>query len=176
MIDENGNSIKVSNLRVGQTINVNYNGTTPTKLQVAKLTLGKVSSIDGSTFSLKSFNGSVETFSVGANIKVQRGNSVSTSITSLTNADHVEVRKAADGGIVVKVLTSIERKVSRYNSTTKELSVIRTSFSDDNYKFAVSSETYIHEGDTTLSVQSLKENDKIVLYFNGDKLVEIEKQ
>lgn len=176
MIDENGNSIKVSDLRVGQIINVNFNGTTPSILQVVKLTLGKVSSVDGTTFSLKTFNGSLETFTVGTSIKVLRGVAVSTSITSLTNSDHVEVRKAADGGIVVKVLTSLERKVSRYNSTTKELSVIRTGLSDDNYRFAVTSETYIHEGDTTLSVQSLKENDKIVLYFNGDKLVEIEKQ
>lgn len=176
MIDENSNSIKVSNLRVGQTINVNYNGTTPIALQVVKLTLGKVSSIDGSTFTLKTFNGSSETFTVDGNIKIVRGSAVSTSINSLTNSDHVEVRKAPDGAIIVNVLTSLERKVSRYNSNTQELSVIRTSLSDNNFKFAVTSETYIHEGDTTLSVQSLKENDKIVLYFNGNKLVEIEKQ
>ncbi|MDQ0088017.1 translation elongation factor P/translation initiation factor 5A [Paenibacillus anaericanus] len=176
LLDENGNVIKLSNLEAGQTINVTFNGQTAVAVQVVKLTLGKIQAVDGSNLTLKPYSGGTEIFSLSGGVKVLRGTSVSTGITSLTTSDHVEVRKASDGGLVVNVLTVLERKVSRYDANNKEILVIRASLSDNNFRFAVTPETYIHQGDTTLSVQSLKENDKIVLYFNGDKLVEVEKQ
>ncbi|GGH23984.1 S-layer homology domain-containing protein [Paenibacillus segetis] len=176
LMNENGAVIKLADLEAGQTINVTFSGKTAVSLQVVKLTLGKIQSIDSSILTLKSFDGATETFSLSGGVKVLRGSSVSTGITSLTTSDHVEVRKGTDGSLIIKVLTVLERKVSRYDGINKEILVIRANLSDNNYRFAVTPETYIHQGDTTLSVQSLKENDKIVLYFNGDKLVEVEKQ
>ncbi|MFR9708814.1 S-layer homology domain-containing protein [Paenibacillus sp. MB22_1] len=176
LLGENGGAIKVSDLKAGQTINVTFNGQTAISLQVVKLTLGKVQSVDGSTLLVKSFAGNVETYSLASGVKVQRGTEVSTSVTSLTTSDHVEVRKDTNGAVVVKVLTPQERKFSRYDGVSKEIIVLRSSTSDNNYRFAVTADTYIHQGDTTISVQSLQINDKIVLYFNGDKLVEVEKQ
>lgn len=176
LLGENGGAIKVSDLKAGQTINVTFNGQTAISLQVVKLTLGKVQSVDGSTLLVKSFAGNVETYSLASGVKVLRGTEVSTSVTSLTTSDHVEVRKDTNGAVVVKVLTPQERKFSRYDGVSKEIIVLRSSTSDNNYRFAVTADTYIHQGDTTISVQSLQINDKIVLYFNGDKLVEVEKQ
>ncbi|MGG6312008.1 S-layer homology domain-containing protein [Paenibacillus macerans] len=176
LLGENGGAIRVSDLTAGQTINVVFSGQTAVSLQVVKLTLGKVQSVEGSTLTVKSFTGALETYSLSSGIKVQRGTEVSTSSTSLTNSDHVEVRKDTNGSVVVRVLTPQERKFSRYDGVSKEIIVLRSNLSDNNYRFAVTANTYIHQGDTTISVQSLKENDKIVLYFNGDKLVEVEKQ
>lgn len=176
LLGENGGAIKVSDLKAGQTINVTFNGQTAVSLQVVKLTLGKVQSVNGTTLTVKSFAGNVETYSLASGVKVQRGTEVSTSTTSVTTNDHVEVRKDTNGAVVIKVLTPQERKFSRYDGVSKEIIVLRASLNDTNYRFAVTADTFIHQGDTTLSVQSLKENDKIVLYFNGDKLVEIEKQ
>ncbi|WP_435925386.1 S-layer homology domain-containing protein [Paenibacillus sp. DYY-L-2] len=176
LLADNGTAIKVSDIQAGQTINVNFSGLTATSLQVVKLTLGKILSVDGSALTVKPFSGSSESFSLTAGVKVVRGTSVSTGTTSLTTSDHVEVRKGTDGSIIVNVLTPLERKVSRYNTITKELQVWRSDLTDNNYRFTITPEVYIHQGDTTLSVQSLQENDKIVLYFNGDKLVEVEKQ
>lgn len=176
LLGENGGAIKVSDLKAGQTINVTFNGQSAISLQVVKLTLGKIQSVDGSSLLVKSFAGNVETYSLVNGVKVQRGTEVSTSVTSLTTNDHVEVRKDTNGAVVVKVLTAQERKFSRYDGVSKEIIVLRSSTSDNNYRFAVTADTYIHQGDTTISVQSLQINDKIVLYFNGDKLVEVEKQ
>lgn len=176
LFGENGGAIKVGDLKAGQTINVTFNGQTAVSLQVVKLTLGKIQSVDGTTLTVKSFTGTEETFSLASGVKVQRGTEVSTSTASLTTSDRVEVRKDTGGTVVVKVLTSQERKLSRYDGVSKEIIVYRSSTSDTNYRFAVTADTYIHQGDTTISVQSLQINDKIVLYFNGDKLVEIEKQ
>lgn len=173
---ENGEAIRVADLQPGQTINMELTGRTVTSLQVIRLTLGKITNIDGSTLTIKSFNGAQESYPLANGVKVVRGTSVSTGVASLTTSDHVEVRKDTDGSLVVKVLTPLERKMSRYDANSKEIIVLRAGLSDSNYRFFVTPETYIHQGDTTISVQSLKENDKIVLYFNGDKLVEVEKQ
>ena len=173
--DYNGVILKVADLTQGQTININFSGRTATAVQVVKLTLGKVLSVDNNTLQIKSFAGGTESFATN-NVKVNKNNRVSNGITLLNTSDHVEVRKSPEGQVVVKVLTSLERKVARYDNFNKEILVIRSSLSDNNYRFAVSADTYVHQGDTTISVQTLKENDKIVLYFNGDKLVEVEKQ
>ncbi|WMT42750.1 S-layer homology domain-containing protein [Paenibacillus sp. D2_2] len=175
LFGDNGIAIKINDLKVGQTINVSFSGRTATSLQVVKLSLGKVDQVDGSVLKLKKFDGTSETFPLGSGVKVVRNGVVSSS-SSLNTSDHVEVRKDTDGSLLVKVLSSMERQVSRYNTLTSELSVLRSSVADNNYRFSITDDIYIHQGDTTLSVQSLKENDKIVLYFNGDKLIEIEKQ
>ncbi|MNJ58135.1 hypothetical protein D3C77_537560 [compost metagenome] len=143
---------------------------------MVKLTLGGVQNIDASTLTVKTFTGALESFPLSNNVKVVRGTSVTTGIGGLTTADHVEVRKDSDGTLVVKVLTALERKFSRYDAASRELVVKRATIADDKYRFFVNADTYIHQGDTTISVQSLKDDDKIVLYFNGDRLVEIEKQ
>ncbi|MNY59102.1 hypothetical protein D3C86_1955110 [compost metagenome] len=64
----------------------------------------------------------------------------------------------------------------RYESGTNEILVKRASASDSNYRFVPGPNVYIHQGDTTLPVQSLKENDNIIMYFNNNILVEIAKQ
>lgn len=176
LTDENGNPIKVSNIQNGQTINVAFNGHKATSLQVVRLTLGSVQNIDASTLTVKTFTGAIESFPLTSSVKVVRGTSVTTGTVGLTKADHVEVRKDSDGTLVVKVLTSLERKFSRYDANARELIVKRATIADDKYRFFVNADTYIHQGDTTISVQSLKDDDKIVLYFNGERLVEIEKQ
>ncbi|MCA1291782.1 S-layer homology domain-containing protein [Paenibacillus sp. alder61] len=176
LLGENGAAIRVADLQQGQTVNVEFTGRTVTSLQVIKLTLGKITNIDGSTLTIKSFTGTQESYPLADGVKVIRGTAVSKGASGLATSDHVEVSKDTDGSLMVKVLTSLERKVSRYDANSKELIVLRAGLTDSNYRFFVTPETYIHQGDTTISVQSLKENDKIVLYFNGDKLVEVEKQ
>ncbi|MNN76356.1 hypothetical protein D3C81_1927310 [compost metagenome] len=87
----------------------------------------------------------------------------------------MEVRKDADGAIIIRVLTQLSRAFSRADSSSHELQVKRTNLSDP-YRYTFASNVYIHQGDTTLSVQSLKENDNIIMYFNNDVIVEIVKQ
>ncbi len=87
----------------------------------------------------------------------------------------MEVRKDADGAIIIRVLTQLSRAFSRADSSSNELQVKRSNLNDP-YRYTFASNVYIHQGDTTLSVQSLKENDNIIMYFNNDVIVEIVKQ
>ncbi|MNN18705.1 hypothetical protein D3C81_1319220 [compost metagenome] len=152
-----------------------FNGRTAVSVQAVKLDLGKVLSSDGSSVSVKNFTGVTTSYSVTAGAKVVRNGVVSTNASTLTTADHVEVRKDESGQLVFTVLNSIVRPFNYYDASSKEV-YVKHDFNDNNYRYGVTLETYVHQGDITLTVQSLKENDNIVLYFNNDKLVEIEKQ
>ncbi|GIP20031.1 S-layer homology domain-containing protein [Paenibacillus sp. J22TS3] len=175
LLGDNGQAIKASELTAGQVINVTFNGRNVVSVQVVKLNLGKVLSVDGSTVTVKSFNGGNTSYPVSGGVKVIRNGSVTTNANTLTNSDHVEIRKDETGQTVFTVLNSIVRPFSYYDASSKVITV-KHDFNDNNYRFEVSLDTYVHQGDTTLTVQSLKENDNIVLYFNNNKLVEIEKQ
>ncbi|KKO51887.1 S-layer homology domain-containing protein [Paenibacillus sp. DMB20] len=173
--DENGKDIRISDLRSGSLINVKFAGTTPSAVAVVKNTMGQVMSVDpaNSVLAIKTFNGAGETIQATGGVKVVRGTDVSTNIASISVNDRVEVRKNIDGTTNIKVLDSVTRNFWRYENGDVYVKRIYTS---DNNRFPVAANLYVHQGDQNLSVQSLKENDNIVLYFNNGIVVEIVKQ
>lgn len=176
LLDANGTAIKVSALSTGNYINVLFNGTVASTAQVVTNTYGAVTNVSASSFTVKGSGGTSTTFPAPAKVKVIRGASTSTTLSSLTTADHVAVRKDADGTMMVTVLTSLNRDFWRYDANSKVVYVKKETLSDMNTSFSLPVNAFIHQGDNTLTVQSLQENDTIVLYFDGDRLVEIEKQ
>lgn len=178
MKNEAGQTITISDLKVGDFINVTFTGSTPSAIQSVKLTSGQVTAVDtaGGSLTVKDYAGAAQTFAAGTGVKIIREGVTSTTLSSLSAADRVEVRKDADGSTIIRVLTQLSRTFSRYDSGNGELTTKRVSLDDNNNRFILASNVYIHQGDTTLSVQSLKENDNIVLYFNNNIVVEIVKQ
>ncbi|MEN1987237.1 S-layer homology domain-containing protein [Paenibacillus hubeiensis] len=173
---ENGQSITAAQLAAGNLINVTFEGTTAKAVQVVKRTLGQVTAVDASSVTLKLFNGQTETVPVSGTIKVLKSGSTLTTIGSLTAGDRVEVTKDTDNSTRFRVMTVANRQFWSYDAVGNQILVKRESTSDTNYRFALSSGTYVHQGDTTLSVQSLKDNDNIVLYLLGNVVLEIQKQ
>lgn len=173
--DENGKDIRISDLRAGSLINVRFAGTTPSAVAVVKNTFGQVMSVDpaNSALAIKTFNGVGETIQATGGVKVVRGSDVSTNIASISVNDRVEVRKNVDGTTNIKVLDSLTRNFWRYENGDV---YVKRNYTSDNNRFPVAANLYVHQGDQNLSVQSLKENDNIVLYFNNGIVVEIVKQ
>ncbi|WP_410514869.1 S-layer homology domain-containing protein [Paenibacillus sp. BR2-3] len=178
LTNEAGLTLKLSDFKVGDYVNVVANGSSTVSVQLAKLTTGQVLSLDAAagTLAVKDFAGSTQTFLTGSSVKIVRDSVTSTSLGSLAVSERVEVRKDADGSTIIRVLPKQNRDFSRYESTGNQVVVKRENLNDENYRFQLASNAYIHQGDTTLSVQSIKENDNITLYFNNDVIVEIVKQ
>ncbi|MNW61919.1 hypothetical protein D3C74_400130 [compost metagenome] len=63
-----------------------------------------------------------------------------------------------------------------YDGVGNQILVKRETTSDMNYRFALGSSVFVHQGDNTLSVQSLRDNDNIVLYLLNNVVMEIQKQ
>jgi hypothetical protein len=177
MTNEAGQNITISDLKVGGFINVKFDGSTPVSIQSVKLSSGQVAAVDAAagTLTVKDYTGTSQTFTAGSGVRVVRDGVTTTSLGNVTTADRVEVRKDSDGVVLIRVLTQLSKVFSRADAATNELQVKRTTL-NDVYRYTLAPNVYIHQGDTTLSVQSLKENDNIIMYFNNDVVVEIVKQ
>jgi hypothetical protein len=177
LTNEVGESIKLTAVKSGDFLNVTFDGSTPLAIQLVKLTTGQISSVDAAANNLvvKEYAGAAQNFAVSGGVRIIRDGATTTALSNLTTADRVEIRKDTDGATVIRVLPQLTRSFSRYDSSTNSLVTKRANL-NDKYQFNLASNVYIHQGDTTLSVQSLKENDNIIMYFNNDIVVEIVKQ
>ncbi|MDN4601881.1 S-layer homology domain-containing protein [Paenibacillus sp. F6_3S_P_1C] len=173
---ESGQTITASQLTVGNLINVTFEGTTPKAVQVVKRTLAEVTSVDASSVTLKLFNGQSETVPVSGAVKVVKSGSTLTTLGSLTVGDRVEMTKDTDNSTRFRVLTVMSKQFWSYDGVGNQILVKRESTSDTNYRFALGTGAFVHQGDNTLSVQSLKDNDNIVLYLLNNVVLEIQKQ
>ncbi|NUU63195.1 S-layer homology domain-containing protein [Paenibacillus agri] len=178
LTNEAGQTAKLTEMKAGDFVNVTFEGSTPLAIQTVKLTTGPVNGVDATagTLTVKDYSGAVQTFNTSSGIKITRDGTTTTTLGSLTTADRIEARKDANGSIIVRVLTQASRIFSRYESASNEIVVKRDNMNDNSNRFRLAPNAYIHQGDTTLSVQSLKENDKIIMYFNNDVAIEVVKQ
>lgn len=172
---ENGQAILLADLRPGALVNITFQGLTPVAIAEVKLTLGEVTSVDPSANALtvKDHTGNSQTLGVSGGVKVIKNGSTASNVSTLTSGDRVEIRKDIQGITIIQVLEKVERAFWQASNT--EIQVKRKSM-NDNFRYALSDKVFVHQGDTTLSVQSLKENDNIVLYLNNGVVVEIVKQ
>ncbi|AIQ59489.1 hypothetical protein PBOR_23000 [Paenibacillus borealis] len=177
LTNEAGQTTTLSEIKTGDYVNINFDGTTVLSLQSVKQYSGQVSAVDAAakTFTVKDYSGVPQIFTASAGVRITRDGVTTTDLSGLTTADRVLARKDASGVIIISVFSQLSRTFSRYETATNEIMTKRATL-NENYKFALAANAYIHQGDTTLSVQSLKENDNIIMYFNNDKIVEIVKQ
>lgn len=172
---ETGQAILLADLRPGALVNITFQGLTPVAVAEVKLTLGEVTSVDASAnaLTMKDYSGNSQTLGVSGGVKVVKNGSTASNLSALTSGDRVEIRKDIQGVTIIQVLEKVERAFWQASST--EIQVKRKSI-NDNFRYVLSDKVFVHQGDTTLSVQSLKENDNIVLYLNNGVVVEIVKQ
>lgn len=172
---ETGQAILLADLRPGALVNITFQGLTPVAVAEVKLTLGEVTSVDVSANALttKDYSGNSQTLGVSGGVKVVKNGSTASNLSALTSGDRVEIRKDIQGVTIIQVLEKVERAFWQASNT--EIQVKRKSI-NDNFRYVLSDKVFVHQGDTTLSVQSLKENDNIVLYLNNGVVVEIVKQ
>ncbi|MDO7905007.1 S-layer homology domain-containing protein [Paenibacillus sp. JX-17] len=175
---DSGQTIKTADLAAKGLVNISFSGTTPTSLQSVKLVVGEVLSVDANAkvLMIKDYTGKTQSVNAGGNVTVTKNGVTGSTIASLAAGDRLEMRNDIDGSLILKALTSQAKQFWTYDVTNKQVYVKRASTADDNYRLDLAPNVYIHQGDTTLSVQSLKENDNIIVYFNNNVVVEIQKQ
>lgn len=176
LTDENGQTITPAQLVTGSLINVTFEGATPKAVQVVKRTLAEVTAVDASSVTLKQFNGSTEKVAISGAVKVVKSGSTLTSLSNLTVGDRVEMTKDTDNSTRFRVLTVMSKQFWSYDGVGNQILVKRETTTDTNYRFALGSSVFVHQGDNTLSVQSLRDNDNIVLYLLNNVVFEIQKQ
>ncbi|MGZ9584103.1 S-layer homology domain-containing protein [Paenibacillus marinisediminis] len=179
LYDTNNNRITVSNINKGDVLNAVFDGTALVELRKVNVSMGRVQSVDvaDGKVVVKDYNGQLYTFNSADGLTVLTDTGSTSNIATLKVGDRVEGRKDALNKPVLKVIPGSERTFWKYDSKTKELYVTRKANDTSKNYFQLHPNVIIHDAaGQTISVESLKNDDKLVLYFLNDQIIEIEKK
>lgn len=175
--NEKNERISLSSLTTNDVVNAIFDGSNLVELRVIPVTTGIVESVDISNgvVVIKNYAGQTSTYSSANGLTVLASTGAASSISSLKVGDRVEARKDAKNASVLKVQAGLSKTFWKYDASSRELSVRRSNLNDNNYRYTISPNAYIHSNGNTISVSSLKDGDSLVLYLQKGQIVEIEK-
>ncbi|SMG25962.1 S-layer homology domain-containing protein [Paenibacillus aquistagni] len=175
--NEKNERINLSSLTTNDVVNAIFDGSNLVELRVIPVTTGIVESVDTSNgvVVIKNYAGQTSTYSSANGLTVLASTGAASSISSLKVGDRVEARKDAKNASVLKVQAGLSKTFWKYDASSRELSVRRSNLNDNNYRYTISPNAYIHSNGNTISVSSLKDGDSLVLYLQKGQIVEIEK-
>lgn len=175
--NEKNERINLSSLTTNDVVNAIFDGSNLVELRVIPVTTGTVESVDISNgvVVIKNYAGQTSTYSSANGLTVLTSTGTASSISSLKVGDRVEARKDAKNASVLKVQAGLSKTFWKYDASSRELSVRRSNLNDNNYRYTISPNAYIHSNGNTISVSSLKDGDSLVLYLQKGQIVEIEK-
>ena len=172
--DEKGQSITISQLSAGRTVNAEFAGTELVGLQLVVVKYGRIVSTVPGTVTFAEYGGPVQDIALGERYRIVKNGQESNSVSVLSAGDRVEIRTNEAGEYVVTVIAGLQRSFWRYDASANEILVKKTTLNEQN-QFKLSADTQVTSGGQPIAVSSLKENDKIVLYILDGRLIEVEK-
>lgn len=174
-----GEKLAVANIKEGDVFNASFDGSTLTELRQVAVTIGRVQSVDASngTVMVKGYNNDIQSYFSANGVNIIIDSNVTTNLSSLQIGDRVEARKDASGKAIIKVIPGTKKTYWKYEAGTKTLYVKRSSLTDNSNFYKLHENISIHDkANQTLSVESLKDGDSLVLYFQNGQIIEVEKQ
>ncbi|MEK0314057.1 S-layer homology domain-containing protein [Cohnella sp. 56] len=175
--DASGNATTLGGFAVGTLMNITLEGQTPTLAKIVPYVYGRVVAVDtaAGTIDIKSGSGAAVKQTVGLTPTIIRNGATSNSLSAIQADDRVELRKDESDRIILTVVTPISKTYWRVDKTTSTLYYEKESLSDNNNYVSLSPQAYIHQGDTTLTTDSLNKSDPIKVYVLRGKAVEVAK-
>lgn len=170
-----GSALAFTGFAAGQTVNVTYAGSTPTAISLVKVTYGKIAAASADSITLQEYGGSSQTLPLGSGFSIVKGGSAGSSAAALAAGDRVEVKKNADGAVVVTVNAGVAKTFWKVDAAAGQLLMRKSGVNDNDYRFAYTSSTLITAGGQPVAAESLKDGDSIVLYLFEGKLLEAAK-
>ncbi|OXM16562.1 S-layer homology domain-containing protein [Paenibacillus herberti] len=170
---EDGAAIPFTSLAVGQTVNVTYAGQAPAALTQVGVRFGKVTAVAADSVTIQEYGGASRTVALGTGFSIIKNGTTSSVATAIAVGDRVEVRKNADGAVVIEDNSGMKR--SFWKLENGQLLVKRSSLNDSNYRFAVSETAVITAAGAPIALSALVDGDAITLYVFGGKVLEVVK-
>ncbi|MCM3747551.1 S-layer homology domain-containing protein [Paenibacillus pasadenensis] len=170
---DDGAAIPFSAFAAGQTVNVTYAGQSPAAIRQVLVRYGKITAVSADSVTYQEFGGSSRTVSLGSGYSIIKDGVTGSSSAVLAVGDRIEVRKSADGAVVIENNGGIKRNF--WKMENGQLLTKRTSLSDSNYRFTLGEQPIVTAGGQTIALDSLKDGDSVTLYVFGGKLLEVVK-
>ncbi|AJY77115.1 S-layer homology domain-containing protein [Paenibacillus beijingensis] len=174
--DDGGAAVALSALKQGGTVNVTFAGTTPATLTTVTVTAGRINSLSTGAVSLDIYGGGSTTIQLGTGYSIIKNGSVSSSAAVLAPGDRAEVKKNAEGAVVVTVSAGTARTFWRYDAALNQIITKRKNISDTDYTYQLTTSTLITRSGAAVSVSDLREGDALVIYKLNGAIVEVAKQ
>lgn len=174
--DSSGNAATLGSFAAGTLMNVTLEGQTPILAKIVPYTYGTIVAIDtaSGTIDIKTGTGAAVKQSVGLAPTIVRNGTTMTTLSSLLAGDRVELRRDESDRTILTVLTPVSKTFWRVDKTTSTL-YAEIAPGETGYSVALSPQVYIHQGDTTLTTDSLNKSDPINIYVLRGKAIEVVK-
>ncbi len=166
----------IEDFAVGNVVKATFLGSKLSKLEVAPVNHSQVTSVNtySNTVTVKSFEGTITTYTFGDRCEVLNGTQKSTQLSTLVVGDRVEVKEKADGGKTFSVMEKVVGKYQSYTTSDNKIYVSKDPITWRNYY--VSSKVYVHSGTQSLSLSNLAKDNSVDVYVLNDIVYEIEKK
>lgn len=174
VLDESGGSLTLAQLAAGRTVNAEFAGSELIQLQTVVVKVGKIVSTAPGAVTFAEYGGATQDIPLGANFKIVKNGTESTSTAALSANDRVEIRTNESGQYVITVIPGLVKTFWKYDAAANEILVRKATLTEQN-QYKLSSDTLITSGGQAIAVTSLKTDDKIALYILNGKLLEVEK-
>ncbi|REE88598.1 S-layer family protein [Paenibacillus taihuensis] len=173
-VNENGDKLTLASFKSGQTVNLNYVGTTVAYVKLVNVTTGRVTAVSSDHISVIDYNGITSDVQLGTGFSVLKNGTTSSSSTVLAVGDRVDVKKNIQDSVIVTVYSGVSKNFWKYNAVTGELAVKRVNLTDA-YTYMATASTKVTQAGSVIPISSLVDGDSIVIYLYQNSIIEIEK-
>lgn len=175
VLNESGKPLALTALKSNDLIVVTYSGTTLLSVSTPSPVLGKVTSVDtaaGKLMIIDKNNNSRE-YKLTDGVNIQSNGTVGSNPSVIKVNDRVQVVVDGTGAPYVWLATALERTFSSYDAAKNQIS-FKIAKLGEQAVFGIHSYAYIHGADGSLvTLDRLKENDKLTVYVLDGKVVEL---
>lgn len=165
-----------NDLIVGEPMIASFAGTKVQSIQVLDTVRGKVVSVEGAMgrIMVKNNAGKTQVVEAGSKFSIIREGVSSTSLTSVLPNDRIVSYIDSNGTMIINVYTTMQKTVWNWNAVSNVMTLKRSSL-DAAYQYPVASNIYVHQGEQTILLTQLKEDDLVTIVLHQGQIIEIEK-
>jgi hypothetical protein len=173
--DGSRTNVLLTEIAPGERWNISFAGTTVTSMSRVHVTYGTVLATDSASGALTVRNvaGTTQTFTLGEGYRIIKNGNAAV-LSQITANDRVEIRKDEQERDVVTVIAGMEKKYWKFDSATNEIYVKRSSLADQNYRYPLAANAFVHRNGTVIHPTAIQDGEAIVLYLIGGQVIELE--
>lgn len=175
IVNAAGTSMSLAEIPVNAAVSVSFFGTKIEKIAVQNTIRGKITEMDTAAgkVTVEDYHQSKQVIVIGASPVIIQNGVVLNGLSMLKVGDRVEIVNDMNSKTYIQVATSMKRVVSSYDAFSKQLSLKRTT-PTDQAQYSFHDYAYIHDGKDTMNPNFLYDPNEIMIYLLDGKIMELE--
>lgn len=169
----------VNDIPLGGFIQASLAGSSATSVYVPEVSVGRVSAVNAAasavTVSRYGTGSGSRTIANITNLRVSDGGATYSLIDTVRVDDRVAAVEGKDGFVWIIKLQPQSRTFLAYSPTQKSVEFAKRTLNENN-KYTLADNAYLHRGTQTLTMSAFTRNDAVTVYMWEGQIVEMEKK